>query len=311
MLESRPSPTPGNFFGYTLLAGIVLLDAGLLWLLIREPVTILSFLWGLSLLASLPVIALVAYSTASLPAMRYHVVDNALFIEWGRIRQVIPLAQIQALLPGEKLETITAFHGIRWPGYLVGRGRVDHRGRTERLTDEATHYDAVFFATRPLTQQLLVITDAMAYGVSPMDLENFADCLAALRLAALAGAAGSPPSHLSFLSWPIWRDRLAQMMWATAMVLNGFLFAYLCTIYSRLPALVPLHFNESGIVDRVETPANLFILPLVGLMAWLVNGLSGWLFYHWRSEKPLAFILWGTAIVVQLAAWAAVLGLLA
>lgn len=198
MLESRLSPAPGNFFGYALLAGIVLLDAGLLWLLIGEPVTILSFLWGLLLLVSLPAVAVVVYSTAGLPA---------------------------------------------------------------------------------------------------------------LRLSDPAGAV--PPSHLSFISWPIWHDRLALMMWITAVSLNGLLFAYLCAIYSRLPALVPLHFNESGIADRVETPANLFMLPLVGLAIWLVNGLLGWLFYQWRGERPLAFILWGAAIVAQLAAWAALLGLLA
>lgn len=311
MLESRPSPSPGNFIGYTLLLGIVLLDIGLLWLLVREPVTILSFLWGLSLLASLPAIALITYSTTSLATMRYHVADNALFIEWGRTRQVIPLAQIHSLVPGQKLETITAFRGIRWPGYLVGHGRVRQGSRTERPTGEATHYDTLFYATRPLPQQILVITDAIAYGISPIDLENFADCLAALRHAAPAGTAGVPPAHFTFLSWPIWRDRLAQMTWATAVTLNAFLFAYLCAIYNRLPALVPLHFNESGIADRLGTPANLFILPLAGLTVWLVNGVLGWLFYHWRGEQPIAYILWGTAIVVQLAAWAAVLGLLA
>ncbi|HEX6386944.1 MAG TPA: PH domain-containing protein [Anaerolineae bacterium] len=308
MLESRPSHSPGTLFGYILLAGIILLDSGLLWLMAREPITILSFLWGLLLLVSLPAIALVAYSTSSLSAMRYHVVGNALLIEWGRIRQVVPLAQIQALVPGEKLAAITKFRGIRWPGCLIGRG---HVRKSEQQTGEADLYDTVFYATRPLSQQLLLITDSVAYGVSPMDLENFADCLTALRLSELANTAEIPASRFSFLAWSLWRDRLAQMMWAASLALNGFLFAYLCAIYSHLPALVPLHFNERGIADRVEAPINLFVLPLVGLIVWLVNGVIGWFFYHWRDEQSLAFILWGAAIAVQLATWAALLSLLA
>lgn len=306
MLESRPSPSPGNIFGYILLAGILLLDIGLLWLLIGEPVTLLSFLWGLLLLVSLPAFVLIAYATYSLPAMRYHVAGNSLFVEWGRIRQVVPLAQIQSLVSGAKLAAITTFHGIRWPGCLVGQGRIGQEAGV------ASEYDTLFYATRPLRLQLLLITDTVAYTISPIDRETFADCLAALRLSDPAAAAGlPPPSHLTFLSWPLWQDRLAQAVAITAVALNGLLFACLCAIYSRLPALVPLHFNEGGIADRIEAPLYLFVLPLVGLIVWLANGMLGWFFYHWRGERPLAFILWGAAVVVQLATWAAVLGLLA
>lgn len=122
---------------------------------------------------------------------------------------------------------------------------------------------------------------------------------------------GLPSTRLTFLSWPIWQDRLAHIIVATAASLNGLLFAYLCAIYGRLPRLIPLHFDEHGFADRVEAPASLFVLPLVGLIAWLVNGALGWYFYHWRDEQPLAFIMWGATILVQLATWAAVLGLLA
>jgi hypothetical protein len=105
-------------------------------------------------------------------------------------------------------------------------------------------------------------------------------------------------------------DRAVQVTLALAAVLNLLLFIYLAVQAGRLPAEVPLHFNRLGQVDRVGPPAALFILPLAGLLAWLINGVIGWWFYLGRAERPVALILWGAAVVVQVAAWAAVLGLL-
>jgi hypothetical protein len=109
----------------------------------------------------------------------------------------------------------------------------------------------------------------------------------------------------------IGRDRAAQVVLAAAALLNALLFIYLAVQVGRLPAEVPLHFNQLGEVDRVGPPAGLFLLPLAGLLAWLVNGLIGWWFYLGRQERPVALVLWGAAVVVQVIAWSAVLGLLA
>ena len=113
MLESHPPTSPGLVFGYTLMAGLILLDAGLSFLLVRGPVTLFSFLWGLLLLVSLPLLAVLAYWTSSLGTARYHVVENALLIEWGGLRQVIPLVAIQSLQSGAT--AVTRFRGLRWP----------------------------------------------------------------------------------------------------------------------------------------------------------------------------------------------------
>src|SRR5687768_9415494 len=105
-------------------------------------------------------------------------------------------------------------------------------------------------------------------------------------------------------------DRAAQVTLALAAALNLLLFLYLAVQAGRLPAEVPLHFNRLGQVDRFGPPAGLFIIPLAGLLAWLINGVVGWWFYLARQERPVALVLWAAAVVVQVAAWAAVLGLL-
>ena len=277
------------------IVGLVLLDAGLFFLLVRGPITLFSVLWGLMLLASLPLLAVLAYWTASLRSVRYHVVGNALLIEWGGLQQVVPLATIQSLEMGGET-AVTHFRGLRWPGLMVGRGQM-------------LGQDAFVFATRPLAQQLLLLTETAVYAISPIDLQNFKDCLEALRTAQLDEAVDLPDSQLGFLQWRFWDEWPAQLLLMASGLLNLVLFGYLTAVYDRLPAQVPLHFNQLGEVDRLAAPGRLFVLPVIGLLAWIVNGIWGWIFYQ-QDQKMPAYLLWGTAVIIQLAVWGAVLGLL-
>lgn len=296
MLESQPSTSPGTTFGYMVIVGLVLLDTGLFFLLIRGPITLFSTLWGLLLLVSLPLLAILTYWTLSLRSARYHVVGNALLIEWGSLQQVVPLATIQSLQWGREVTAVTRFRGFRWPGLMVGRGQV--RGQ-----------NAFVFATRPLVEQLLLRTETAVYAISPVDLQNFKDCLEALRTADLDETVDLPDSHLGFLQWRFWDEWPAQLLLAAAGLLNLVLFGYLTAVNGRLPAQVPLHFNQLGEVDRLAMPDTLFVLPVIGLIAWIINGVWGWVFYQQDQTMP-AYLLWGTAVIVQLAAWGGLLGLL-
>jgi hypothetical protein len=304
MLESRPSHSRGTLFGYALIAGIILLDVGLLLLLISQPVTILSFAWGVLLLASVPAVGFIAFWASSLSAARYHVEGEVLVVEWGRIRNVVPLARIKAMVPGASGLKVASFRGLRWPGCYVGYGRSSNE--THGFDDLFT----LFYATEPPREQLLIVTDTVAFGLSPADQKNFADCLEALLPAERSDEAAAPIPTTEFLHWQFWQDRRAQLLLSIPVLLNGALFAFLCGIFGRLPVTVPLHFDRFGVVDRVTSPSNLFVLPLLGLCAWLLNGALGWIFYRVRTERPVANLLWSSSIVVQITTWIALAGLL-
>lgn len=304
MLESRSPDSPGKLFGYTLIAGLILLDLGLLLLIFSEPLTGLSFLWGSLFLVTVPAGAFILFWTSSLSATRYHIDEDTLFIEWGRMRQAVPLADIRYSVLGEDLAEVKGFHGMRWPGCCVGHGYItDKAGKTVNL-------ETIFFATKPVRRQLLLITESVAYGISPVDLGNFADCLGALKGTKYVGRGERRGSKIGFLDWRIWRDRPAQVTLAAAMVLNSALFAYLASIYGQLPAAVPLHFSQSGLVDRMAAPANLFVLPSLGALTWLTNGVIGSIFYQHQERQLLAFLLWAAAIAMQVLTWGALIGFL-
>ncbi len=309
MLESRPSRTPGIRFGYLIIVGLIVLDIGLLVLLFNEPLTLFSFLWGCLLLASIPAVAFVAFWTSALGNTRYYVEGDLLIIRWGGLQYLLQLSQIEGLVAVPVLQRVRRFRGLRWPGYLVGEGEVVV---AQVQADTAVSYEAVFFATRSHDSLLLLVSQPISFVVSPVDLENFRDCIVALQATEIAQTEMmSVTTRLNFLHWPLWRDKLALGLMGAAVGLNGLLFALLAGLYGRFPAEVPLHFNRLGMVDRIGSPANLFILPIIGFLAWLTNLFFGGIFYHGRGERMTGYVAWGTAVLVQLATWVALGHLLA
>jgi hypothetical protein len=49
---------------------------------------------------------------------------------------------------------------------------------------------------------------------------------------------------------------------------------------------------------------------VAGFLGWLINGVIGALFYQVVQNRPVAFIIWGAAVLLQIATWVALFGLL-
>jgi hypothetical protein len=214
---------------------------------------------------------------------------------------VAPLDQVEAVILGKAAPALTAFRGLRWPGYVVGVGEMAEPGRPARPT--------LVLATRPAPDQLVIVANGVNIIISPFDGDNFKSCLEALQATYVVEQSDLRPA-MSFLAWPVWSDGLAWLVGLAAPVINLLLFGYLAALYSRLPPEVPLHFNRAGEVDRTGAPTGLLVVPLAGLLTWLLLGFLGWFFYQVRGERPVALILWAGSVAIQLAAWYVILGLL-
>ena len=91
------------------------------------------------------------------------------------------------------------------------------------------------------------------------------------------------------------RDPAARWLLGAAGGLNLALYVLLTTVWSRLPAAIPLHFAADGTVDRLGTPANLFTLVGFGTAAWLLNGLLGSILYRRPEDRTAAYLFWGAS----------------
>ncbi|MEA3346078.1 MAG: PH domain-containing protein [Chloroflexota bacterium] len=284
-MRFRPRRWPGVLTGAGFLLLILALDAWLGLCIAHRAPDFVSFLLGLVGLLTLPLLAALSYGLYGLLNLTYDVNRNRVLIRWGASEQVIPLKRITQVVEGNQWSELVRWRGMRWLGYVIGRGESEEWGSFLSL------------ATEPLSRQLLLITPSQGYSISPLDRGEF---LKALETRRRMGPFESPTQemhHAPFLGWPLWRDRTLWWLILAGALANGALLAYLCWRYPSLPRFLPLHFDPLGHADRIGTRGELFRLPLIELLTLLVNSvLSGIL--H-RRGRLVSYLLPGGTIVVQ------------
>ncbi|RPI58756.1 MAG: hypothetical protein EHM56_00930, partial [Chloroflexi bacterium] len=153
----RPKFSMGGALGLLFVALVLAVDVWLVRTLVvhsirPQEINLLSFLIGLVVIASLPALVVAVYETLSWFSLRYHLDRNGIIIRWAGIEQIIPLGDVQRIVPGGQLgDTLVRRRGIHWPGHERGEGLVPGIGRTR------------FLSTRPAAGQLLVITPGRAF----------------------------------------------------------------------------------------------------------------------------------------------------
>lgn len=269
--------------GAAVCGGIVLLIVLLLAWLTRRPVSGFSFVLALLILVAIPLLVYLGFRTLSSLLMEYWVDRDGVTVVWGPMREIIPIGSIERIQRG-------GFAGVQgrwweWPNPYLTEGAAGGLGPIHSL------------ATRPAAEQVVLFTDQAAYALSPRAPDEFITALQARHKLGPARLLKPERRWPSPWQWDIWRDRLALVLLGLAALLNLVLFGYLCFRYPQLPADLPLHFDAQGQVDRYGSPASLFVLPLIGLGALVINGLWGGALY--RRHRAGAYLLWGGALVVQ------------
>jgi len=295
-MEWKPRRIRGVLTGMGLVAGIVILDTLLVMWIAHKPVDLLTFVLGLIVALSLPVLVLMVYWLYSLAGMRYTLDRNGLVITCGATKQIVPMDSIRQVMPGAGLVLEGRMHGVRWPGYWLGHGRLTRLGLT------------LFYATAPLNEQLLVVTPTLTYAISPADAEAFTQAFETRRQLGPLKRWSQESQQARFASWLIWSDRVGHVFLGLGLLLNAGLFAYLCWRFPGLPSIVPLHFDAAGAVDRSGARNSLFILPLIGLLIWGGNSALGLLLR--ARERVAAYLLWSGTLLVQILLIVAMLALL-
>jgi len=279
--------------------GIIFLDVFLFILFLANPMSASGLLWALLIVASVPAITYIAYLTVTLLTASYSIDADYLRIHWGSTRRKIPLTEIRSVFHGSGLPASHTFSGLRLPGLMIGRG--------ELFDPSSVAFEADFYATKPLAEQVLVVADGLSVGISPQRPSPFVQNLKAAMAAAQPVREFAPDAKENHSPW---LDPRIQIVGAIGLLLNMALFAYVTLLNGWLPVEVPLHFNRLGLVDRLGPPSGLFLLPLIGLGSLLVNAALSWLFYTERREREIAALILSIGALLQIVAWFAVGSLL-
>ena len=103
-----------------------------------------------------------------------------------------------------------------------------------------------------------------------------------------------------------WRQRATQIGLGLSIALNLLLSALVLLTSQQLEQAIA---GATG-VDSFGAPSNALILPVIGLVSWVIGGALAYFYVSLRNEAPMATIIWGTVILIELATWVPVLNLL-
>lgn len=226
---------------------------------------------------------LFTYWTYSLGTLRYVLDRNALTITWGDIRQMVPMSQIERLVPGRELPN-PHVAGVSWLGHHVGHATI-----------EGGIGDTLFYSThRSPTDLLYVVTPGQSYAISLEDEVAFAEAVQATQRRGSLVSVPQAPDRLYLAAQPFWEDRAAQVLGLAAFATFFAMFAFVYQQYPGLPSSIPLSFPQLNGVTRVASKDELLKLPMTGVGLLLVNLALGFVAHSW--ERMVGYVLLLAAI---------------
>ena len=289
-MNFTPRRTLGFVLGFFFLAALVATAALSAAQLGQGSISPVSLVWIGLLLLALPLALLVSNRLYGLITARYRVDRDGLYVRWGISYEQIPLDLISDVSPlreadassgGEAAEPRRPKFGFWWPGCMVGRskgGEID------------------FFSTTP---PILVVrtTTGRAMAISPPDTEAFQGALlSATRMGSLESIQARSV-RANFLVTRVWKDRLARGLILVGLIIPLLLLGTLVIMAPTLPELVPFGFGPTGQPAPLAPPGRLLLLPLIAGLIWIADLVLGAWFFGHDSDLPVAYALWGAAIV--------------
>lgn len=240
--------------------------------------------------------ALGGYLVYGLLTARYRLDREAFDLRWGMARERIPINRIRNVsLERDAALAPSAFRAV--PGFVLGRS-------------DADGIDREFFATD--TDRLIRVE----YGdkhllISPPDPEAFLETfVSATRMGSLQVV--EPLSQRpDMLPAKLWSDLLARILISLGLFLPLVLLGHLALEATELPPVVRFGFLPGGQPGPQAPPGRLLLLPLISGLVWLLDLLLGAWLYRRPHERPIAYLVWGMAIVVGALFWGALMSMLA
>jgi hypothetical protein len=280
----KPPKSLGLGLGLTALALLAGVEA-VLWAFWRAtPAALTAFLALCLGVVCLSALAFIGYRCYGLARARYVLSRNALVVDWGWRRELVPLPKIRSVLVVTEPRELARLRprGLSWPGCLVGQANLPSMGEVE------------FLAATSKAGLVLVRYGDRTLALSPAEPQVFVNAFNQLH-AEGPSAQIEPESEVpAFSQWALWRDRPALALLGLGMFTGVVLMGYLLLMGAA-------EGNQAG------APLGPFPLPwLVGFI-WSFNTLLGLWLRQRSSERPMAYLVWSATLFTQALIWGAVL----
>jgi hypothetical protein len=283
----RPASAIGTLYGVAVTIFALLIGGGLLYQGLSMDVQLTQLLPLLIGGALLCLGVLFAYWTWGCNSLRYVVDRNALSIRWGNLQQVVPLANIERLVPAGSEALQIA--GVNWAGHHVGRGEVPDVG-------EVLFYSA----HRAPDEVLYVVTATETYGISVPDHVFFAQTVQSNQSRGPLFEQRQVVRRWGVAAQSFWLDPVARVL--TVVLVGSFVavLAYVADMYPDLTQSVALRFPSLGGVVRVADKSALLDIPRSAFGFMAADLVLAVLLHSWERMVGYVLLLAGIAIQVML-----------
>lgn len=292
----KPAKRLGLVVGLIILIAILAVEAFLLQGMLGQSIGLNLFFTGLLFVLGLPVLCVWMYWYYGLLKLSYEMDRNTLVIDCGSPRHRIPLEIIEGIVPADRVGIVPGFRGAGWPGYMMGRARMEDSR------------PLLVCSTEPLDQTLIVLTASTCYAISPPNPERFVEGFERRKALQPIHATPQAIEYAPLAAWPIWRDTGFWALFVLAFVLNAILAGVVASVYQGLPERIPLHFDALGQADRISAKSGLLVLPAISSLSLLVNGVIAFIAHRW--ERLAAYLAVAMVVVVECVLWLAIRGVL-
>jgi hypothetical protein len=247
------------------------------------PIFLTSLL--IALVAFIP-IPFFVYRAYSLLRADYHLDRDSLAINWGLRVEDIPLTDIEFIRSSHDLTTPLRLPSLPIPGGLLGMRRHPDLGTVEFLASDSK-------------KLLLVATAKRVFVISPENPAALTQTFArATELGSLTPVE-SKSVYPSFVVIQAWESGVARYLWLTTLFLNLGLFIWASLIIPSTPR-VALGPQFAGSALETVPSSQLIIFPVACLLLSMTGWIAGLYFFRWEKERVLAFIVWGSSMVMSL-----------
>lgn len=279
-----------------LLLGVILFSV---MQLSSAPISAWVILWVILALLCVPLTLIVVYKLYGLWTAVYRLDRDGFYLTWGLAKEQVPVANIRALHAADDVAPgLKPSRGMWWPGCMNGRTHVDGLGEVE------------FFATTGSEGLLVVELEGRALAISPYDpaifRQDFYEMIRMGSLEQIPAISQRPDFYFSRL----WADYVARILIIVGIMLPLLLLGFLALRAPSLPPQVPFGFSVSGTPDPLTPPGRLLLLPVICSFCTLADLVAGVWVYRRDADRPMAYAIWGSALIVGGLFWGATLLLL-
>ena len=219
---------------------------------------------------------------------RYTLSRGGLELRWGLRREVIPMPEIEWIRPVSDFKSKLPLPAFSLPGVYFGKKQVAGLG-------------AVDFAATERRFFLLVACNGRYFVISPQEEREFLDIFERLTELGSLEHSISLSEGFSTLWHRVWRDSTTRWLILGGLAAN----AALLVLALALSRLQP---NVTWTTLEIVPSQRLLLLPLLGLLAWLMDACAGAAFtLRGALEKPMVYLLWGMPTILALLLTAAML----